>query len=367
VFLLALSYCWAAADHPDATGEQMRTLASILKLRFAVTYDDGTPVYRDAAIFIDWCSLYQEGPTRRTSAQQRSFQRGVLDVNLWYAHERIESWLLSSVPVGAMPYEQRGWPTFEGALSSIITPDHMLLDIGKYENGNHWCDLFKTCKAGRSPPKVPAVFNVELTSKGFSVPRDLLQLQTQYLETFHLVMETVIELAFSNLDWIDDDAMILAEALPHCLALEKIDLKSNDICAAGAGAIFRAAAHCDRLEVISMTKNHLGDTGAQAISSAMLNIPRLRTLWLNECDIGDRGIDALMLQLPHSHSLRNFYVFDNANTDEGARVVINNLPECWFLFQMGIGGNPISEENIPLLQRAWDMVARPPGHSIYVR
>jgi Ran GTPase-activating protein (RanGAP) involved in mRNA processing and transport len=244
----------------------------------------------------------------------------------------------------------------------------MLLDIGKYqEDGNAWQDLFKVCKAGRNPPKVPAVFNEELMSKGFSVPQDLLELQQQYRETFQLVMEGVMELAFSNLDWIDDEAVILSEALPYCCSVEKIDLKSNDICAAGAAAVFRSASHCPKLEVISMTKNHLGDAGARAISGAMLDIPRLRTLWLNECHIGDSGIEAMMLQLPRCNSLRNLYVFDNVITDEGAEAVIDCLPRCWLLVQLGIGGNPLSQEIITRLQKAWDMVSRPPGHAIYLR
>lgn len=372
VFLMALSYCWVKSGiHPDPNGEQLRTLAAILKHRFAVKYKDGSSVFTDAGIFLDWCSLYQEGPhgERRTEEEQDSFGRAFENTSLWYAHEGIETWLLTRAPEGVINFDLRGWTTFETAIGSMITPDHMLLDIGKFVQGRHhnWPEIYAACKAGRNPPKTPERFNPELARKSFDVCQDVAKLQQAYTETFENVLQNVLELAFSNLDWIDEEALLLSASLPQCTSVEKIDLKSNDIGAEGVAAIFEAAAQCPQLQVISMTKNPLGNAGAQAISIAIPNIPSLKTLWLNECNIGDDGIESLMRYLRHCTSLDNFYVFDNNIKDEGAVAIIDALPQCPSLVQFGIGGNDISEPNIQRLQEAWYSVERQEGNCIYVR
>jgi hypothetical protein len=369
VFLMALSYCWAASNHPDENGEQIKILTNLLEKRLAVRYHDCSAVSFDVGIFLDWCSLHQGVGGSLNTEEQSCRQRGLIDASLWYAHERIESWLLTKVPDGIMPYDSRGWPTFEKALASLITPDHMLLDIGQYNETDHagWPHIYGACKAGRSPPITPEKFNKKMSDLGFSVPKDLELLQKMYTETFIEVLAGVQELAFSNLNWIDEEATSLSEALPYCKEVEKIDLKSNDIGAAGAHAIFEQAVQCPKLEVISMTKNPLGDDASQSIAPHLPKLVALKTLWLNECDIGDDGIAAFMRELPNCRGLRNFYVFDNAITDDGAKEIIDVLPQCPFLVQFGIGGNNINEETISLLQKSWEVCQRVNGHQIYVR
>lgn len=369
VCLITVSHCWVEEDHPDPAGEQMRILASILETRLAVAYPaDGSPVYHDAALFIDWASLYQEaGGIGRTAAQESCFQSALQDVSLWYAHERTESWLLSCTPDGVMPAANRGWPFFEKAVSCLSTPDHMLFDMGEYHGEDNWYDIYRTCKAGRMPAMTPLSFNEALNGKCFTQASDEAQLQQQYAETFHVVLPQTKEISVSNLEWLDGDAETLSKVIPYCSSLAKIDAKSNEICAAGAGAICKACTVCP-VEVISLTKNPLGDAGARAIADSIGGMTNLKTLWLNECSIGDEGVLAVMSQLEHSKSdLQNMFVFDNLITDTGAEAVADLLPQCPKLFQVGIGGNQISEAVLQRLQEAWDSVPRARGACIYLR
>merc|ERR1711912_165659 len=69
VFMVAISYAWADPEHPDPCGEQMRTVANIVEKRLQLQYNERNEegrqlatvnVWEDAAIFIDWASLYQD-------------------------------------------------------------------------------------------------------------------------------------------------------------------------------------------------------------------------------------------------------------------------------------------------------------------
>lgn len=367
VFMMALSYAWTEATHPDPDGQQMRTVAEILGKRLAVEYHaagENVPVYEDAAIFIDWVSLYQGEDADLSPNKVQSRQQGLHDVNIWYAHEQVESWLLTRAADGAMDYEARGWPFWEKGLSCMSKQDHMVFDIGKYDGQNNWTAIYAACKAGRSPPLTPTNFNEQLSQKGFSQQGDEAELQRQYGETFNSVMGAVLELAFSNLDWTDMEAHMLAEIISFCQLLEKLDLKSNEICADGVGAICEAATHTP-VEVISLTKNPLFNSGAQAISTTLARMRSLKTLWLNECGIGNAGIQAIMSQVCHSPSLENLYIFDNAITDEGMQAVIDMLPQCPRLLSFGLGGNHFSEGARRRVQRVWQQ-SRPRGATIYL-
>ena len=52
------------------------------------------------------------------------------DINLWYAHALICVWLVTCVPKNVVAYSERGWPCFEQAISSMLTPSWQLLDLG---------------------------------------------------------------------------------------------------------------------------------------------------------------------------------------------------------------------------------------------
>jgi len=288
----------------------------------------------------------------------------------WYAHECVESWLMTRTDAGVLPYEDRGWPIFEKAISSMVTPDHMLMDMGKYDDTRHptWAHIYGACKAGRLPPQAPLQFNKELDTKRFTNIVDLIMVKDLYRQCFENALSHVKELAFSNLNWGDEEANILAGSLFQCHRCEKMDLKSNDFGPQGVGAIMDAAAQCPKMEVISFTTNRFGDEGAAAIARALPKCRSIVTVWLNETDIGDEGMKALADVLPLCPYIRNLYLFDNAITDESFGALRIMLPKCPGLMQFGIGGNDFNEEHFQTLQEVWrETNGRDKQAVIYIR
>ena len=107
VLVVALSYMWQGADHPDPDGGQLRDVARFLRWLQSTEYKNCTIV-----VFWDWASLYQDKPEgTRSEEQTLSFKSGLENVNLWYSHDMVIS-LLNRVkpPERDNEYDESGWP-----------------------------------------------------------------------------------------------------------------------------------------------------------------------------------------------------------------------------------------------------------------
>eukprot|EP00966_Prymnesium_polylepis_P036463 846048-Prymnesium_polylepis.1 len=109
--LIAISYPWLAADHPDKDGWHLGILGRLLVLF--------CELYGDAAVFIDFCSLYQHPRSTRESDLFKISLRGLKHL---YAHQNTWVFCLKSLPPNSTvpEYDSRGWPSFETAISSWI-------------------------------------------------------------------------------------------------------------------------------------------------------------------------------------------------------------------------------------------------------
>merc|ERR1711975_187479 len=258
----------------------------------------------------------------------------------------------------------------ELALSSVITPDHMLLDIGRTTNESTWTARYREYKADRLPPFTRQAFESMLLTKSSGPAVEAADLVKLYCKFFHMAAQHVREWALSNLDWTDDEALSLAECIEYFIRLKKIDLKSNEICAAGLGAISSALARSNSsVEVLSFTKNPVRDDGAREICKSLPNMSKLKTLWLCTCDIGNVGAIELVTCLAAcagTAALRDLFLFDNNIGNEAAEVFIETLPRCTSLVRLGIGGNRISPPHLHDIQQAWNQVPRGPGSALYL-
>ena len=124
--VLAISYCWASAGHPDPDGEQLRRLRLPLKLMLYSDADKEQKMIKSLGVFLDWCSLHQ---AERTEDELQAFKRGLKAVNVWYSHPLTWVWALTLVPEGVKPYSERGWPRFEKAVATLIKHSKMFLDL----------------------------------------------------------------------------------------------------------------------------------------------------------------------------------------------------------------------------------------------
>ena len=107
VVVVALSYMWATADHPDPTGEQLRDVAKFLKwLQTTDDYENCTIV-----VFWDWASLYQDKPHGSRAARKTAlFKLGLMNVNLWYCHIWTFTLMNQMKPEGRVfGYTESGW------------------------------------------------------------------------------------------------------------------------------------------------------------------------------------------------------------------------------------------------------------------
>ena len=76
--IIAISYCWLDAAHPDADGEQLRLVASVLRAEAERGYND---FYEDMGVFWDWASLYQRDAHsgERSPSEAQSFTRALTE------------------------------------------------------------------------------------------------------------------------------------------------------------------------------------------------------------------------------------------------------------------------------------------------
>jgi len=264
--IVAISYCWKEAWHPDPQAEQLQALAQLIEKRLAVQFPDGpkyvrcTPMSHDLAVFIDYCS-YPQAP--RNEAEVDLFKRGLKDVNLWYAHEATESWLMTEPLLGKLPYESRGWPTFERCISSIATRRHALLDFGQYNPAadvdKYWGKIWRRCTAKRQPPITPSTFCVLLETKVFTNNADVDMVKENFTNTFYGTIAKMKQFNFAQMGWSDEEALALADCLPYCKELSGLALFGNKIGPRGGAALAAHIDKCPKLTMVLMGRNPVGD------------------------------------------------------------------------------------------------------------
>eukprot|EP00406_Dinophysis_acuminata_P050853 CAMPEP_0179313582 /NCGR_PEP_ID=MMETSP0797-20121207/53910_1 /TAXON_ID=47934 /ORGANISM="Dinophysis acuminata, Strain DAEP01" /LENGTH=556 /DNA_ID=CAMNT_0021023659 /DNA_START=23 /DNA_END=1689 /DNA_ORIENTATION=+ len=362
VKIVALSYCWRDKKHPDPDGEILHLLDMLVLQRLSVQYPNGIPLLRDVAIFIDWCCMYQGD---RSEREEAAFNRCLRDIDLWYAHQEIESWLLTSTHPDMVPYGERGWPVFEGALSSMVKPQHMILDLANFSKDVclDWRMTHEACQTSRLAPLVPQTFAKILLSKSFSNWRDYEKVEPKYASTFHSLMSSAEVLNFASAGWRDNEAEILAMALKHCPVLKTLLLDSNKIAAPGAAALAAMLPHCEALEVLQLRQNPLGDVGVAAIAAVLPRCMKLRKLGLTGTYLGDAGAQALAHSLPRCHALETLLIDQNQIKDSGAAVLESMLPLCQSLVRVQINGNQLSDKAKDSLMEAWRRCGSTPAPS----
>jgi hypothetical protein len=342
VQIVAVSYCWLTAEHPDPKGSQLKTVANVIDQRL----DEVTIPLDDLAVFIDWGSLYQSS---RTDEEEEAYRRGFKAVNLWYAHAQIMAWLLTVVPEGVTPFASRGWPTFERAVSVMLTESSKLLDLGKLNDTcTRWFQTCKICTMQRQPPLVPDAFDVLLKTKQFALETDRPAVERKYAQTFHEVMASAKFLEFQALGWDPTQVACFAEAFPYCRSLTKLTLTENEVGTA------RKAACCDSGEqneaVIDVEKEDKEavqipePVAARALAMHLPKVNKLRQILCRGCNIGDEDMVILAQALPRCMALVTLNLQDNKIGARGTVALAKVLPDCERLGLLYLASNKVGEE-----------------------
>mmetsp|Transcript_27312 Transcript_27312/g.42476 ORF Transcript_27312/g.42476 Transcript_27312/m.42476 type:complete len:403 (-) Transcript_27312:130-1338(-) len=244
--LISISHCWLSTDHPDPHGEQLATLAMVVK-----QFLEAFPI-DDCGIFLDWCSLLQHPR---------------------YVHQSSHVWMLTKVPSTAeikLPYGSRGWPMFERSLSQMIIPSSRVLDLGKFDaTCTSWLETSVSCRANRYPPMAPEVFVTELRKKAFSQgAADRSWVIERYAETFAEVICSAEELHFNDLGWGDAEMQRVVDVVCRCLRLRGLFLNGNIVTDEGASKLADALPVCKILQDLRLDSNKLTESGKDKLREA---------------------------------------------------------------------------------------------------
>mmetsp|Transcript_84728 Transcript_84728/g.274480 ORF Transcript_84728/g.274480 Transcript_84728/m.274480 type:complete len:663 (+) Transcript_84728:83-2071(+) len=351
--VVAISYCWESLQHPDPHGAQLQILSSVIDQWIKWHRQTESP---DLAVFLDWCSLYQEP---RSSAQKASFERCLHFIGLWYAHSETCVWLLTRAPTGGRQYDQRGWPTFERAISQMITPASNVLDLGCFDGRcRDWLRTQEVCKARRQPPMVPETFSKELHRKAFAEAADFVLVDSSYRDTFEDLMGSATQLEFRCLGWGDGEAHRLAEAIPRCSGLSELVLRENRIGDDGAEKLAAVISHCRRLQRLDLCSNEVGDRGAGSLAEALPCCGHLQALELARNGVGDGGAKRIAAVLPRCSGLQRLVLGGNEIGDSGAGEIAAALPDCIKLQVLDLSENEIGDAGAERLAVAMSRCSR---------
>jgi len=339
--VIVISHVWFRREHPDPHGENMKLLASLIERRF-----EDLPSGSDLAVFIDYCSLFQEP---RAEEEEVLFQEAVREVSLWYAHEKTEKWLLTATPdscslpsdlvsaastgdaLPVVPYNDRGWTTLERAIADLAISDgaqqHGVLDIGRLKaltagmTGTHelphWPDIQRRCSNDcvneRLPPQIPDIFCAELAQKHFSDQADVELVQNIYRYSYSEEIKGAQVLLFGGLSWSDAEANLIADAIYTCDSLQTITLDGNRFTDAGVKVLMDALCTREHLEDVSFRNNNIGDEGARYVASRMYECKLLKKMDLGCNMFGNPGVDCFtkMLNQGRHPSLQALHLAGN--------------------------------------------------------
>lgn len=333
--VVAISYCWHRAEHPDPHGTHLQAISALVSSCLA---DLSTVGEVDLAIFLDYCSLFQEP---RSIAEAKAFEESLKNVAIWYAHKRTQVWILTSTPetcdlpedlcigtsgatstVPVLPYESRGWPSFERNVAELLACEGgagqsilLVNDFALRELINtqlKWSTILERFKTKQEPPKVPSDFCELLATKTFSQPRDLEMLQDAYTIVFEETMHTMRTLVYCDLGWGDRAAAELSWTVKACFLLVNIEMEGNSVADEGCRVLFEAFAECVSLSQITLRSNRIGDAGAHHISLHLPQCVNLEELDLSFNKVGNAGAEDFINMFQTAHpSLKELRLNNN--------------------------------------------------------
>ena len=192
--IVVVSHAWLTPWHPDPRGDNLRLLATALKLMVEDKYDhdDEAPdELRTYAVMIDFCSAHQKGNAgeQRDALEDALFNKALSGMGEWYSHQETTVVKLTKLPEGypngfdfpegmvanTADYDGRGWCFEEASVAGLVKSSGKVLDLGRYNSASNLEELKRECKAGRSPPLTPSEFNKRLETKSFTSKRATLR------------------------------------------------------------------------------------------------------------------------------------------------------------------------------------------------
>ena len=166
---------------------------------------------------------------KRSETEQAAFSSALATMGSWYANMWATTFSMTQLPAGwdATPYSERGWCTFERAVSELV----------KASSTGGWRQLADpaivrkvsaTTGRYRSAPEPPEAFAARLARKIFTNGKSDCELvATLYADTLAAALGETNLLNYSACAWGDDEVEKLAAVLPFTRRLHYLYLESN--------------------------------------------------------------------------------------------------------------------------------------------
>jgi len=153
----------------------------------------------------------------------------------------------------------------------LAKPAELVFDLGLLrKTSNSYGSALSEFRAARRPPELPEAFASDLRGKAFSVQEDLAFVVEKYREAFHRVAGFIEELDCSYLDWGDAEVQELSIVLPLYGRLRQLELRGNQIGAAGAVAIASVLPRCESLQTLTLQGNAIDASAGKLLEEAWL-------------------------------------------------------------------------------------------------
>lgn len=223
--IIVLSYAWIAREHPDPNAWHLSILAPLLQ-RF-------TKAYGRAAVFIDYCCMFQM--PYANDYERDAFTSSLSCLKYLYAHQHTWVWCLKKLPQSvAVAYNDRGWPHFEQSISVWIKDrskrlDLSLLTMAPTQVNDFYKDVERVCIAERPQLVTPSRFGEQLQHKVFTNNADHQMVVDLYERTFDQVMRNVRDLDFRGFQWTKLDVLVEALEFAQPPALRRLLLHGNTV------------------------------------------------------------------------------------------------------------------------------------------
>jgi hypothetical protein len=340
--IVCVSHCWLQPDHPDPAGHNLRLIASGLQplLRFLSG--------RRVAVFYDYCCIHQkcraaDGTPQsrlvqsqpgqspavgRIPAEDELFQQALGSLGMLYSHPHLYVFMITAFPPdyedpaaytrsgNVAPYFDRGWCFCESSWAMGVKSSDKLLDLGKENNLDvmEWHTVRELCAIGRKVPLLPADFDAQMQTKGFTNgSTDRPRVAALYRSCFDARFNEATTLDYRKLRWGVIEAEGVARLLRMGVArwLAVLILSQNQIGDLGAQHLASALPFARTLQELHLDSNSIGNSRATALANALPQADRLARLGLSGNSIGDAGVRAIAAMLPRAPNLKKLHLGRN--------------------------------------------------------
>ncbi|CAE7444859.1 Nlrc5 [Symbiodinium microadriaticum] len=336
--LLVVSHFWQE-EQPESDCQMLELLAKMVEKhsqRLSLE-EHGT----EFAIFLDWCSLYQQP---RSEDEEATYQRSLQDMSAWYASPCTTKWFMpSSDSIHIWPCLQRMLANLSS--ESLVVEASEAVAQSSCPLSPSRPTLLQASGASGSPPTTPSAFNLMIQSQGFDEHVVSLA-QSLYHKAFTAVLGAQEWMDFSSRGWDDFHALRLAEVLVHSQHLVKLVLSENSISDVGMEAI--AACLPGTLQILDISHNIISDVGAGCLAGALAKLPELRQLYISANSFGENGFAALASKLPLCQKLSTLRAA-KLGLGDALQALALVLPQCPNLQSLCLNENQMGSASASLL------------------